>query len=236
MNFKWLEELTDKSPFSDNFNYQYTHKETFRGTKKFDHKRVLSTVEQLLISRYYILNKDGLSDIITHVEDYGINRLEQCFELFNTVKYFYNNEVLRFVRVSNPKQESLRLFEKQVNTKQISDFVRSIYLNPHDKLSLFSNSELVSETHLSNLIRIGFSLNTDFVEKVDLRETPEDLLDFMKFCHPMEYGVEPNKLIMDENILNNYAVRLLSTIYKNVYFIVDKETSRIIYIMGKNQL
>ena len=233
MNFIWLDEINEKSVFSDTFDYQYTHKKTLRESKLIENVRILSTVEQLLISRYYVFNQDGLSDIIANVEDFGTNKMEQYIELFNTVRYFYNHEILRFVKVSNPKLESLELFKEQIKSKRISEFVRSIYLTPHESLSFLSNPELFSETHLSNLKRIGFSLNTDFVNRIDLNEITIDLLDFLKCCHPTGYGVEPNRLIMNEDILNNYAVRLLSTIYENVYFIVDKETRRIIYVLGR---
>lgn len=232
-HFTWLEKITDLSVFDPNSDPFFTHIKKVSHSDKIDSGRILSPVEQLYLAPYYNLNLAGMSHTFTHVDEYAFNRLKSCLALFNKVKYLYDKDILKFITISNPKKQALELFDKHVHTKRISHFVRSLFLDPHDKFSLIATEELYLEKHRAKMDKITFSLNANYVEKVDLKQIDQDFLDFFIYGNPDGFGVEPHKLLLDENLLNNDAVRLLTTIYQNVFITVDRTNNRIIYIMGR---
>lgn len=195
----------------------------------------LSSVEQLLLAPYYIFNPEGFANNIPNIKDYGMDKLTRYAVLFNSVRYLYENNILRLISLTAPKKQSLELFSNQIKDDiQISKFIKNAYLTPHSDFTNLTFKEMTSQSYVAKMKRKTYLLNKNSIKKIELNEQEKerDLIHYFKTCFPNNFGLEPNKLVFNEELLSNYVIRFLFTLYDNVYVVVDNNINRVLYIYG----
>lgn len=186
----------------------------------------LSSVEQLLLSRNYVFS-NSLSEYIWNPSGYDMKKLTLYTKHFKQVRFLYSGEQLKFIHLENPNESSIHQFSKQINNNNLSLFVKGLYFSPFNGFEKKDYSQVVPETGEKEI----YTLDNNFIEPLNLTEqsSETELIHFLKNCYP-NFRTEPDRLLFNENILNNFAVRLLATIYERISFVVEVSSKRILLL------
>ncbi|MBD8005810.1 hypothetical protein [Bacillus norwichensis] len=205
---------------------EINHMQTIKNKKnRLFANRDLSSTEQFLIAKYYIYPGDS-SELLSNPQKFGINRIQQYSTHFEESLYLYSNDELKFIQLMNATKESLIQFEKQKQNLSICRFVKELYLSPHNKFKDLGYWEL------NRTKNIFFQLKKGSVKTLEYDELNQEneLIEYLTICQP-EFGVEPNGLLFNEDLQKNYVIRLLASVFKDIFLVVNEPTNRVVSIV-----
>ncbi|MRH43280.1 hypothetical protein GH741_11375 [Aquibacillus halophilus] len=192
--------------------------------KNINNNVSLSTVEQLLLANYFAIGPYNFQAIIGSLDKYGMEYILRYANHFNKARFILNNNKRSFIVLEDAKESSIKLFSELLTKDKISPFILGLYLN-----NGYSNREFPFVlTHPTSI----YKLNPRCISNIELIEE-EELVRYLRICNPT-FRAEPNMLYFNENLIDNYAIRLLVTVYKELYLIVDNKTNLVVFVGGRN--
>lgn len=192
------------------------------------YKGNLSSIEQLLLAKYYVFRDIDFYDFLINLDKLTDTKKELYASNFEKVTYYYSGNSMKIVKLERPIKKSLEKFNEQHKIANINLFVNGLYLQPNKEYSNLQYSELYKDKSRTAF----YQLNKTSIEMLTENEISKEneLIDFLRLCYFDGFKIEPNMLMFNSNLLENYAIRFLATIYENVYFVVKEETKRIMLI------
>lgn len=235
MSYKWAElienrKLSELLPMNIKFQkLLLSRKKEHIDTSEIpaDNIKSLSTVEQLLLVKYFAIGSYEFQDILCFLNKYGIQKVLRYASHFHKARFvLYKNE-RSFIVLQDAKKSSVQLFSESLKQGKISTFILSLYLNDGFRDRKFPN--------LATHPRAIYKLKTDYIDLLsEIELTVEaELVSFLRICHP-DFRTEPNMLYLNENLVENFGIRLLATVYKEIYLIVETKTNLVVFIGAKN--
>lgn len=205
-----------------------TKREKITSSEGIIYSDKLSSIEQHLLARNYTFGND-LSEYIWIPKNMDVNNLTPYLKHFNLIRYLYSNNELKFIQIGNPKESSINQFSKIIN--DLHPFVKGLYFSPDENLKKKDYSIITP----AKVKREMYTLDSSYIKKLNSDEQVfnKELIDFITKCYP-NFRTEPDRILFDENILCNFAIRLLVTLFEKISFIVESESKRIILLGVSN--
>jgi uncharacterized protein YfkK (UPF0435 family) len=227
----------------DNRTVYFDNKEKIANLDVIEIPDNLSLVQQLVIAKYYYISQDYQDFIYIYShEQYNYGDL-LC--LFNKGYYCYKgNKKIAFL-LESPKQQAIDYFRDAVKNNKISPFLTSFYKkkiintlvrDPNEMLSINTTPiEQIKEIIPKKRELSFYLLNTKDFDSSSIESEHKPLLSYLQKHHPISFSIpSPNNICLDSNIINNYGIKLLSSIYKSILLINEDKDNSVLEILFSN--
>ncbi|WP_078380721.1 hypothetical protein [Sutcliffiella halmapala] len=195
---------------------------------------ILTEVEQLILAPFYVYNSYNFVYKVNNLNDYEVDKINQIAKHFNKVQGIYFEDNMNQIQLMEAKSMSLTLFNDYIEGGRVNPYVKAFYLSPSHEVNI---SGSVFDIMKSGCIRVFYKFNKEFVTPINSEDIVkiEHLIEFFNINNPSSYVTTPNKLVFNESLLNNFGLRLLSTIYKTTFCCIDSKSNVILYLGGTNK-
>lgn len=194
---------------------------------------ILSEIQQLILAKYYYISQE-YQDHLFLPKNAQVN-FDEILCLFNKGRYFYKNNQKMAIWLWSPRQHSIDTFKKSIIENTISPFINSFYkkqllditIEDPDKMIAISTEPEQTEEPIVEKKSYSFYL-LDKINVIPKMEEHKDLVAFLQTYYPNEFSIPfPTNIELDNQMVNNDGIKLLSSIYKHITIVVDDKNGKI---------
>ncbi|MED3793371.1 hypothetical protein P4571_13105 [Niallia alba] len=240
-NYKKISREEANSFVSDNHTPTYSDRdEKITVLKSMESPEILSEVQQLILAKYYYISQE-YQEIIFPSQNVQVN-LDEYLCLFNKGRYFYKNNQKTTILLWSPKQQSIDAFKKSILENTISPLIHSFYkkqvlditIEDPDKMIAINTEPEQIEEPITEKKSFSFYLLDNMKANLP-KEDHIDLVEFLQTYYPKSFSIPfPTSVELDNEIVNNYGIKLFSSIYNHITIIVDDKDGNIECVLFNN--
>lgn len=187
--------------------------------------KILTSVEQQMLVSYFVFGFYDFVSKIQSIQKYGVKSAERIATHFNHVTYLYSKGELKTIQLEKAKKNSVELFGEQYRSGKISNFVKDLHLNPG-----YQNESFPRSPNNNTL----YAIKNDELEPLSEEEKilEKSLIQYLE--NISHFNTQPNMLFLNNKLKDNFGIRLLASVFKNIHCAVEEQTNKIVFIGAKN--